>query len=154
MNKKSGSPSPVYQISSKKEYLLTMKQKMHRYQLLCKQKTGVRCYLYVLLLRYTNMYTLVLSMCLVLWCKELFKSVFHLKMHQNNLFFFFFDISTSKSSESTKKSINLMFFQGKQALSICCLYYFFYAHKLVCRWVKGMKTREEKQRAMKQPTKI
>jgi hypothetical protein len=154
MNKKSGSPSPVYQISSKKEYLLTMKQKMHRYQLLCKQKTGVRCYLYVLLLRYTNMYTFALSMCLVLWCKELFKSVFHLKMHQNNLFFFFFDISTSKSSESTKKSINLMFFQGKQALSICCLYYFFYAHKLVCRWVKGMKTREEKQRAMKQPTKI
>ena len=153
MNKKSGSPSPVYQISSKKEYLLTMKQKMHRYQLLCKQKTGVRCYLYVLLLRYTNMYTFALSMCLVLWCKELFKSVFHLKMHQNNLFFFF-DISTSKSSESTKKSINLMFFQGKQALSICCLYYFFYAHKLVCRWVKGMKTREEKQRAMKQPTKI
>ena len=27
--------------------------------------------------------------CLVLWCIVLFKSVFHMKMHQNNLFFLF-----------------------------------------------------------------
>jgi len=47
----------------------------------------------------------------------LFKSVFQLKIHQNNffyIFFFIFDINILKLSKNTYKNINLMFFHTKK----------------------------------------
>jgi hypothetical protein len=57
--------------------------------------------------------------CFVLWYTVLFKSVFHLKIHQNDFFFqicfSFLTLANQNHQIALKESINLMIFQVKHA---------------------------------------